>query len=270
VTGKQLHLALKRRIVVECRITPKEDLHVGIGRGEATVTGVDLPIQRDGKERPIIPGSGIRGVFRSHLHRLLSSLKGQAAKNILRGAKVSMSRDDLERWIENPTDMSLPGVIELLFGVTGFASPLRFTDAQLERGGQDPRRVVRRRTHVSIDLGTDRAKRGWLVDLEAVKSSFIFKIIFDELEDPAMTVANIIFYQLIRTLAAGEGVELFLGGWKSRGYGLCTVKACKLTEYTPENLLLASKPNEYEAEGMATFLEGVIATLEGEVGKKEE
>jgi CRISPR/Cas system CSM-associated protein Csm3 (group 7 of RAMP superfamily) len=239
-----------------------------MGRPETSVSAVDLPFQRDPINRPFIPGSSLRGAFRSHLHRLLASIEAAdeaEAKKILGGEKVAAD-DEIERNFAGASEnekgelFTELGIIDKLFGFPGFASPLRFTDAR-------PVKDVKpyRRTHVALDIGTDRAKtkEGALFDLEAmpVGSEFAFKMIFDELSDERMRVANRIFYSFLKSLAE-NGVEMFLGGWKSRGYGLCEVKAIKLEEYTPIMLVRGEPPRTYQKEEMAQFIDRILGELE--------
>jgi CRISPR/Cas system CSM-associated protein Csm3 (group 7 of RAMP superfamily) len=76
-----------------------------------------------------------------------------------------------------------------------------------------------------------------------------------------MKVANRIFYMFLKSLAE-NGVEMFLGGWKSRGYGLCEVKAIKLEEYTPITLVRGGPPQTYQREKIAQFIDRVLEELE--------
>jgi len=265
----RLHLSLKRRLLVECQIQCEEDLHVGIGRGETTVTAADLPVQRDSRGSPFIPGSSLRGAFRSHIHRLLTSLEASedevTKKDLLGEEHVTMNEGEEREFVEATGEKKNAlfeklGVIQMLFGASGFASPLRFTDARLMNGGE-----IRRRVHVSIDLGTDRVRKGALADLESVVggSTFSFIMVFDELSDKHMRVANKVFYTWLKGLAINDGVEMFLGGWKSRGYGLCKVKISSIKEYTPRKLVLGDAVETYATQQLATFLDSVLAELQG-------
>ncbi|MEM2865489.1 MAG: RAMP superfamily CRISPR-associated protein [Candidatus Bathyarchaeia archaeon] len=260
-----LHMELKRRLLIECKIKCREDLHVGMGRPETSVAAVDLPFQRDAMGGPFIPGSCLRGAFRAHVHRLLTSIKamgGPEAAEILEGESVAADDEKEREFAQASGDekdqlFGELGVIDKLFGLSGFASPLRFTDAH-PVGSVEPYR----RVHVAIDIGTDRAKERALLDLEAVPagSEFTFRIIFDELSDKRMRVANKMFYRFLKTLAK-DGVEMFLGGWRSRGYGLSEVKAIKLEEYSPSMLILGEPPRTYEKEKVASFADRILEEL---------
>lgn len=260
MSSNELHLRMSRRLRIECSIQLGEDLHLGAGRGDTAISASDLPIQRDGQNHPIIPGSSLRGAFRAMLHRLLNSLSD--SKSLLEDCKVIMSKEEERAFIkaDNKDDQfSSLGVIDLLFGVSGFASPLRFTDAHLSDGGE-----TRRRMHVSIDLGTDRAKEGALIDLEAVTTATSFKslIVFDELADKAMRIPNKVFYTWLQAFASEEGVEMFLGGWKSRGYGQCTIKITALTASTPRQLIFGEAAKTYKGSETRSFLTTVLKQLQ--------
>ena len=72
-----LHSKLKKRYVLNCKLTTLEPVRVGIGRVVGKVAEVDLPILENKRGKPVIPGSTLKGVLRSHLTRLLNSLDPQ-------------------------------------------------------------------------------------------------------------------------------------------------------------------------------------------------
>jgi len=234
-----LHSKFERRLVVECTASTLEPLHVGTGRETETM--------QDSKSRPIIPGSSIKGSFRAHLTRLLKSLPDKTRKG-LHIERIETDEAVLEKFQEARDSEAKfnffkeLGVIDKLFGASGFAAPLKYTDATISHSVK-----TIRRTHVRIDVNRDKAVRGALFDMEAApeNSQFNFKIIYEELSDPLMKDANTAFYELIlKPLCAG--IEMYLGGLKSRGYGLCTIKANKIQVYTPEDLALAKEPKSYQ------------------------
>lgn len=230
-----LHDKFERRLVVECIVTTLEPLHVGTGRETETM--------QDSSKRLIIPGSSIKGSFRAHLTRLLNSFSKESL-NSLNIEKIETDGSILEKFQEaRDPETKLNffkefGVIDKLFGASGFAAPIRYTDATI---GQRVRTI--RRTHVRIDVNKDKAARGALFDMEAAPedTQFNFKIIYEELSDPLMKDANTAFYELILKPLC-SGIEMYLGGLKSRGYGLCTIRANKIRIFTPEDLALAKEP----------------------------
>lgn len=247
-----LHSWLKRRVVTEYQIVGEEELHLGIGRGEFELSTVDLPVFRDAAERPLIPGSSLKGAIKTHIQRLLESLDPNLLKSTIGAEKVTGKLDELKEFQDASEEekeklfkKGALGVIDKLFGASGFAAPLKFTDALLSDTRVDPLE----RTHVSIDINTDKAKPGALLTLESLPSQtiLVFKTIYDEMQGNEMQDANRLFYRILE-IASKRGIELFLGGWKSRGYGLCNISAVKVEVYTPETLILAQDPAIYEGE----------------------
>ncbi|MBS7250215.1 MAG: CRISPR-associated RAMP protein [Candidatus Freyarchaeota archaeon] len=241
-----LHSTLKRRVVVDCIVETMEPLHVGMGKETLSVSEVDMPVMTDSSENPIIPGSSIRGALRAHVTRLLSSLDETTLNGEFNVRKVKAKDkevDDFQKAESQGEKMekfreSL-GVVDKLFGVSGYASPLRITDATPYE-----KIDLADRTHVKIDNDLDRAVEGGLFDAQFVpeKKHFGFKIVFDELNDHVTLDVSNVFYKLILK-QLGEGLEIFLGGMKSRGYGLTTIKAKQVLAYTPKQLALGEKPN---------------------------
>ena len=247
-----LHSRLKRRVVTKFQIISEEELHLGIGRGEFELSTVDLPVFRDAAGIPLIPGSSLKGAIKTLVQRLLESLDLNLLKSSIGTEKVIGKPEDLKEFQEaseeekeNLFRKGALGVIDKLFGASGFAAPLKFTDALLSEARVDPLE----RTHVSIDLNTDKAKPGALLTLESLpsKTTLVFKTIYDEMQGSEMQDANRLFYRILE-IANKKGIELFLGGWKSRGYGLSNITAVNVEVYTPETLVLAQDPVIYEGE----------------------
>jgi len=245
-----LHDKLSRRIVVECVIESRGPIHVGVGKETSSVSAVDMPIVVDGNRVPVVPGSSIRGALRAHVTRLLSSLDESTLKSLFGTKKIEATEDDIRKFLEAESiDEKMDifcesfGVVAKLFGVSGYASPLRLTDATLI--GEKTKPIER--THVRIDNDLDRAVEGGLFDVEAVPENrkFKFKIIFDELSNPVMKDANKVFYKVLLKSIGDGGLEMFLGGMKSRGYGLCVIKAERILPYTPKELALGETPKPY-------------------------
>ncbi|WP_054846521.1 RAMP superfamily CRISPR-associated protein [Sulfuracidifex tepidarius] len=140
---------------------------------------------------------------------------------------------EVEKSINGDKDAKL-GVIDLLFGSHFFASPLLFTDAQVDNG------AVKSRFHVSIDLDREVAKTGALVELEAVEpgSKFIGKMIYNSIDTGNSSQIDRAFEILKSTL---NKTEIFIGGWRSRGYGLCEFSIINSKKYTPIDLISEKK-----------------------------
>lgn len=227
-----MHEALKSRYVLECVVETISPLH--IGSEKALGFGIDNPIikvRRNGKDLPVIPGSSIKGVLRSHFYRLANS--GAFSKlgffKVFQGDLENFEREfSKKKENEKLEEFKKLGTLEKLFGISGLASPLKITDAEpLEFS-------IGTRTHVKIDPEKDRAERGKLFTVEYVEGKFKFKIVFDELKsdyDDVNSFFKEIFYRSLK-----NGLEIHFGGMKSRGYGLCLIKVEKARKYTAEGL----------------------------------
>jgi len=247
-----MHDKIKARYVIECVIETCELLHVGASRTTEFVTTVDCPIVRmrklDDKEVPVIPGSSIKGVLRAHFSRIFGSIPDDVIKS--RGfKKMNLNNyNNLEKFerefaaeSEEGKMKLLPGIgtLEKFFGISGLAAPIRITDAEPETISE-----AQIRTHVKIDAGTDRAKEGGLFTVEFVEGRFRFKIVFDELDGEHYEDVNKFFHEVFVT-SLKRGLELHIGGMKSRGYGLCMLKMDKGWKFTPEKLAFGEEPEEW-------------------------
>ncbi len=229
-----MHEALKNRYVLECTIETISPLH--IGSEKVLGFGIDDPIvkvRRKGKDLPVIPGSSIKGVLRAHFSRLANS--GAFNKfgffKVLQGNLSDFEKEfTKKKENEKMEKFKELGTLERLFGISGLASPLKITDAEpLDY-------EVSTRTHVKMDPEKDKAESGKLFSVEYVEGKFKFKMVFDELKSDYNDVNeffNEVFYKSLK-----NGLEIHLGGMKSRGYGLCLIKVDKAWRYTAEGLAI--------------------------------
>ncbi|MEM0191727.1 MAG: RAMP superfamily CRISPR-associated protein [Candidatus Korarchaeum sp.] len=225
-------MSLMRRIWVDCEIELLEPLRVGAGRDP--FSSIDLPVLKDFRGVPIIPGSTLKGFFRSYLSGLLLAYKLAGGKELeLEGINLKLE-PCVDSISENKIDLKELDelcVLDRLFGYSGrafsLASLVRLTDAE----PLDSSLGTLRRTHVSIDSGRDAARSRMLGDVEASKerdgdlrnpTRYKFTMVFDELSDPGFSCANDTFKLLLKLLS--RGIEGFIGGWKSRGYGRVIVR----------------------------------------------
>ena len=65
---------LDSRAIIQYTIKTTSDLHIG-GHGTTAPASVDNPILKNNNDYPIIPGSSLKGVFRTEMERLLRGLK---------------------------------------------------------------------------------------------------------------------------------------------------------------------------------------------------
>ncbi|AEE93258.1 CRISPR-associated RAMP-motif protein, Csm3 [Acidianus hospitalis W1] len=236
-----LHSSLKYKRIVTFEIEPEEFLHIGDTKG-LQIGGADLPIIKIGN-KPIIPGSSLKGAIRNEFSRTVSGLSENKLKQLFGYTKLftdniqDILKEQDTRQIAEMIKNSLNGkdskigLLDLLFGSEIFASPTIFTDGLPVTQTEE---YVTDRYHVRIDQDRDVAKKGNLVDVEAVypKIKFEFKIIYNSLNynttDPSPV--DKAFDYLVKFL---DKSEILLGGWKSRGYGLV-----KLTKKNDETINL--------------------------------
>jgi len=231
-----MHDCIKNRFVLECTIETLSPLHIGAER--ETGFGVDNPIVKV-RGIPVIPGSSIKGILRSHFYRLANS---GALKEIrlFNGNLEEFEKNFAGKKEEEKLEMLRNlGTLEKFFGISGLASPLRITDAE-------PKEYeIGTRTHIKIDPKTDRVEKGKLFTVEYVEGKFEFKVVFDELCNDYEDVNK--FFRRYFFTALKNGMEIHLGGMRSRGYGFCLLKLEKAWRYTPEGLAIG-KAEEWGGE----------------------
>ncbi len=212
-----------------------QGLHIGSGRGDETT---DALVIRDAQGKPIIPGSSLRGVFRSHMERILMGLYAtqvtplwacQLYEPVLPEEKVCVGSSahpaslaeirSLQKLQEGQSGTDavwkkLPEVLCdacKLFGAGSFyASKVRFTDLPMLTGSPNP--VVRHGVGIHRDTGT--AADGVKYDKEVVEAgaTFRFEATAENLVDADLELLALGFSQLVSG-------ELALGGSSGRGLG---------------------------------------------------
>ncbi|RSN68246.1 hypothetical protein D9Q81_06470 [Candidatus Korarchaeum cryptofilum] len=169
---------------MRCEIMTKSPLTIGAGKSPIDPLSPDVPLLRDSRGRPVIPGSTLKGFFRSGIERTISSLNigGYA------------------------------GLLEDLFGTArrkeAYGSRLFFSDAQTERDD-----AIGTREHIKIDPLTMAVEHGPFTQ-EYVKegTNFSCEIYFRNIPPSFLSLLSPVITQ------ANAGVAR-LGRSKSRGYG---------------------------------------------------
>ncbi|MGC8869795.1 MAG: RAMP superfamily CRISPR-associated protein [Brevinematia bacterium] len=262
--SSELHLSYNKKIVCECSITLHENMHIGVGDKSSP-----LGIITDSSGNPIIPGSSLKGFFRAYVNRILNGVHVNGGtidgidlnklddEKILENFEKKSSEDKIKTISEGKLS-----AISLLFGVSGFASPIKFTDAVVFI-----RNVVAVgvRAHARLDIDKESVQN--LITMESVQpyaenKHFIFKIVFEELSDRSMREANLLFYYLLRMLT--KGIEGFVGGWRSRGYGFASIKCEKIIVQNSVDLLVGNNPIEYSGESLTQYVNDMIRKFKGE------
>jgi len=242
-----------RRFLFEGTLILSTGLHIGGGRGCLSPT--DSPVVRTPEGWPFIPGSSMKGAFRSTVEKLASSVPGVWSCALADGACAGApghGQDDLrarnrdECWTEDELlrhlDKRLCHTCKL-FGSPFMASRLQFHDL-LPAQPQDA--MVQVRDGVAIDRDSERAVDRLKFDYEVVSSeqSFKFRLQLDEPGplDVGLTCVGLSEY------SSGFG---HIGGKRSRGLG-----AVRLEELQVYTLDLTGADAETRARKLKKYLLG--------------
>lgn len=170
-------------------------LRVGIGR-EDRVTEPDLPVLKDSFNRPIIPGSTLKGFFRANSKRILKSLLGES---------------------------EVETIIKQIFGDSeDHASCVFFGDLKAVKAELDVRR------HIMINPETGGVLHGPF-EVELVKEGSIFQ--GENLVARNISPCLLGLLYAVKTLTNEQ--LLRIGGFKSRGYGAIKMEFEKISIIFP-------------------------------------
>ncbi|MEC4685201.1 MAG: CRISPR-associated RAMP protein Csx7 [Nitrospirota bacterium] len=201
----------------------------------------DSPFIRTMNGTVYIPGSSLRGAFRSTVERILASLgntkltscilfEDSTSKICLAGNKKE--KDNLLKKIEAnqidedgiiaELDSKLCGVCKV-FGSTFNISKVRFTDLYPVSGTTPS---VVKRDGVGIDRDTETAVDGAKFDYEVAEkdAQFHFEMIVENVDEADMAVLSIGLNELIRG-------ELWVGGNAAAGLGRCMLNSPTVSRY---------------------------------------
>ncbi len=200
-----------KKLLNECRFTLKVHTEgpVLIKSGYATVSGPDMtPVRtyRNGKSEVYLPGSSLKGVFRSHIEKVIRTLKNGVVCNpfvktnpysendqlvcpdyveVSCGDKFDVRQKDTlpvskVPWRRHPKEEDLSNEAVYLdscpacrlFGSNSFIGRVAISDAYLAEGSQQK---TEQRDSVGIDRLTGGAASGAKFDLEVVSSGVDFE-----------------------------------------------------------------------------------------------
>ena len=273
----QSRARLRERYVFEGRLVMDTALHLGGGR--ETITATDSPILRDAGGQPFIPGSSLKGAFRSAVERLApalgyrscallsdeancftmttnKSLKDDYQQMASRvGRETGMTEDRLMAWLdENLCDTCR------LFGSTVVASRVRFADLPV---AQDSWLGISQvRDGVGINRDTERAEDRIKYDFEVVPpgTAFLFNMV---VENPTPADKAL----LAIGLAEFESGMVPMGGIRSRGLGRCRLIVGPINhwDFTDADALKAYLLTRDGAEpiALAQFVQDALAAQGG-------
>ena len=213
-----------------------------IKSGHASISGPDMtPVLtfRNGKQEVFLPGSSLKGVFRSHVEKIVCSLKPHVVCYPFEGnedkqadmsqrqrdyrdscggmfTQFSKRNEDNRKLVEERTDLvyaaSCPAC--RLFGSTGFIGRVAISDAYLASN-----EIKEQRDGVGIDRLTGGASHGAKFELEVVSKGVVF--------ETDIHLRNFEIWQLGMLFVVMQDLEdelIRIGSGRSRGLGKVTAK----------------------------------------------
>lgn len=277
------HSILLRETIFEGYITNIEPLRIGSGREPPLEAPVDLAVLRiryKGIDVPYIPGSSIKGVFRSYATLLAKHSGLEICTGLSRETcgdikivddkklndyidelmKKGSSKDAIKVFYENTC------LLCKIFGNTRYRSNVSFSDAYpIDEDGKiiDVKTGVR--TGIAIDRRTGMAYPRALYRVELIEpgAKFKFAIRCRNLPNYAIGMLSLILRRM------NEGL-IKIGGFKSRGFGAVEIEGLRFRSRDlmkePSLIMVSLEPDvdlDVDLTGLAKIENGWIIS-EGE------
>ncbi|MCA9655586.1 MAG: CRISPR-associated RAMP protein [Myxococcales bacterium] len=252
---------LDGRLRLQGKLRTRTALRVGAAQGGAEDVA-DLPMLRDGRGLPFIPGASLKGVLRSTIESLV-----RAAENEPRGIWSCDPLDDdvahrhsrtacgaHERGKRAEADSDRVCAVCRLLGSRTIASHVRISDAMLrDHDGPSPIEI-RDGVAIDRDLVTVYGNRKYQFEVVAAGTSFDLEVFVENPKDWLMGLLTIGWDQI------AEGFSV-LGGFGSRGLGRVEIDWEDGEVFTAESLLLGQAPTRWTPAELQTQREQWRAAL---------
>jgi CRISPR-associated RAMP protein (TIGR02581 family) len=251
------------------------DTALHLGGGREAVTATDSPILRDAGGRPFIPGSSLKGAFRSAVERLApamglkscallagamgcftvtadQALKDEYQKQASRvGREPGWTEERLLTWLDDKLCDTCK-----LFGSTVLAARVRFADLALVE--ESWLGITQVRDGVGINRDTERAEDRIKYDFEVVPpgTAFQFNLV---VENPTPTD------QVLLAIGLTEFISgmVPMGGIRSRGLGRChlVMQPIQHWDFTDTNTLTSYllKRDSSQTVSLDRFVQAALA-----------
>lgn len=260
----------ERRYVFTGRMTLNTALHIGGGKGMLAPT--ESPIIRGPDLKPFIPGSSLKGSFRSTVEKLATAVNLSTCalvENAPCPGAPGQAQEAFNRQKEGWTEAQLLNALSIklcmtchLFGSSFKASKIYFDDLPL----LDWAGTTQIRDGVAIDRDSEKAVDRLKYDYEVVPpgATFDFRLTLEEptKKDLALTCLGI-----------SEFVAGFcgIGGKRSRGLGRCVLEDPKVYELDlRQNATRVERLRKYlfgkTLEEKMTYLPDTNAFLQAQIG----
>lgn len=243
------HSRVLRFISLEIEYENLTPLRIGSGKAKTPTSPIDLQVLtiNIGAEIdvPYIPGSSLKGVFRSSAERILASKKISICY-MGEGCKANYDKD-LQTMIRNGA--SEDDIVELLqeycnvcklFGTATYSSHIQFDDAY-PRLDSIPARSVK--TGIAIERRSGAVKGGALYQVEFVNPGSKFYGKINLINTPNYGIGLIA--EILEQINAGY---TRIGGFKTRGFGLIK---CNVLDINGLSLVDGKLVNIKELEKLA-------------------
>jgi CRISPR-associated RAMP protein (TIGR02581 family) len=245
---------LRSRHRVRARLVALSGLRVGSGKSYET-SASDQPVMRDGRGRPFIPGSSLKGALRAGLERVIRGLPHNAA---LRACDPLDDRDGsqacsarLKRWIDDEQNQRLKSkdpqaydaqLVErvrrevctacALFGSSYLAGRIFIRDLTLSDVATAGPVAVEVRDGVGLNRDLRNAQPGIKYDFEALPpgTSFDLELLLENADEVLYALA----LEALQLLDEGH---ILIGGLTSRGLGRVALRDVRVERTNAMRLL---------------------------------
>jgi CRISPR-associated RAMP protein (TIGR02581 family) len=221
--------ALRNRLTIRATLLATTALRIGAGRSTEVISN-DLPVLRDARGAPFVPGASLKGAFRARLEALIRSVAPDQASD-LPEIEERMRRDigplaqepgilELQRNGESAAAdrryseaiWAQSNLIDLTFGAPWIAGRIFFKDAQVDHTLWFDQYEIR--NGVGLNRDTETVEQGLLYDYEVVPAGtrFSFELLMENAADWQLGM-------VLLGLKPWERGDAQIGGFRSRGLG---------------------------------------------------
>jgi CRISPR-associated RAMP protein (TIGR02581 family) len=209
---------LQNRLLVRGDLVARTGQRIGAGR-MSDVVGSDLPVLRDAKDRPFIPGASIKGALRARAEALIRAVAAnpdEAApdlEQIEQRTRELRSNKEQYRWSDSQFETAIwqgTTLIDLTFGSPEIAGRLFIKDALVSAWSEQ----FEVRNGVALNRDTETVEQGLLYDYEVVPAGtrFDFELVLENADKWQLGMVLLL-------LKPWERGEAQIGGFRSRGLG---------------------------------------------------
>jgi CRISPR-associated RAMP protein (TIGR02581 family) len=223
-----------REVVLEGYLVAESPLRIGVGREPPLGSAVDLAVLRvnlNGKLVPYIPGSSLKGVFRSTAIQLANRKGLTVCSGLSKGTCMDLRYPEfdgktlLEKIQEEIRNRNYRRAIELfhekacllckVFGAPSFTGHSKFNDSYpINENGEVLDAPVGVRTGIAINRRTGAVHMGALYQVEYVEPGARFRFSLRTTNLPNYALG--LLAKILRMVNEGW---VRVGGFKTRGFG---------------------------------------------------